>query len=218
MTRREPKRTWVLWLGTTVVLVPILIAVTSDGPPFLDGLIRAAALVGYVSVFVTSLFSLTTRQLSKFFGRSFQQLHHIFSIGGLTLLAIHGAAVAWQWRSLAVFLPDFSSVYAFFSLGGRAALWIFVITVLTALYRKAFRKQWRQIHWLNYVAFALGTVHGILIGTDFQSPAVKVLSGTMAAVLSGVFVWKRVERRRRIRTAQAKSAAARRRQEDAPEA
>ncbi len=213
MAQREPKRTWVLLLGTAVVLVPVLIAVTSDGPPFLDGLIRATALIGYVAVFVTSLFSLYTRQLSKFFGRSFQQLHHIFSIGGLTLLAIHGVAVAWQLRSLMALLPDFSSVYAFFSLAGRPALWIFVLTTLTALYRKAFRKQWRQIHWLNYLAFALGTIHGILIGTDFQSLVVKVFSGLMTAALIGAFAWKRVERQRRIRAAQAKAAAIRKRKQ-----
>ena len=214
MARREPKRTWVLWLGIAIVLVPVLIAVTSDGSPFMDGLIRATALLGYVAVFATSLFSLYTRQLSKFFGRSFQQLHHIFAIGGLTLLAIHGFAVAWKLQSLTALLPDFSSVYAFFSLAGRPALWLFVITALTALYRKAFRKQWRQIHWLNYVAFALGTVHGILIGTDFQSLGVKVLSGLMTVALIGAFFWKRMERQRRIRAAQAKAAAIRERKQE----
>ena len=218
MARREARRTWVLLVGIVVVLAPVLIAVTSDTPPFLSGLIRVAALVGYISVFATSLFSLYKRRLSKFFGRSFQQLHHVFSIGGLTLLAIHGAAVAWRLRSLAAFLPDFSSVYAFFSLAGRPALWIFVLTTLTALYRKAFRKQWRQIHWLNYIAFAFGTIHGILIGTDFQSLVVKVLSGLMTAALFGAFVWKRVERRRRLRAAQARAAEVRDRKQKATEA
>ncbi len=212
MARREPKRTWILWLSTGLVLALALLTVLPDALSFGEGLIRVTALVGYVTVFATSLFSLYTRQLSRVFGRSFQQLHHLFAIGGLTLLAIHGAAVAVQLRSLGAFLPDFSSVYAFFSLAGRPALWLFVLTTLTALYRSAFRKQWRQIHWLNYGSFALGTVHGILTGTDFQSLAAKVLGGMMAGALGVAFVWKRVERQRRIRRAREKAAAARREQ------
>jgi len=204
MSPMNPKRTWILWVGSALLFALVLIPVLLDSPPFLEGLTRVMALAGYLSIFLASLMSLYTRQLVRYFGRPFQKLHHLYSIGGLALLAIHGTAVAINVGSLTAYLPDFSSFYDFFRLAGRPALWLFAITTLTALWRKSFRKQWRQIHWLNYLAFAFGTIHGIMIGTDFQSLLVKVLSVIMTVALIAAFVWKRVERQRRIQAAKSK--------------
>lgn len=204
MSPMNPKRTYILWLGSAVLFVLVLIPVLLDSPPFLEAVTRVMALAGYISIFLASLMSLYTRQLVRYFGRPYQKLHHLYSIGGLILLAIHGTAVAIDIRSLTAYLPDFSSVRNFFLLAGRPALWLFAITTLTALYRKTFRKQWRQIHWLNYLAFAFGTIHGIMIGTDFQSLLVKIVSVIMTMALIAAFVWKRVERGRRMQAAKRK--------------
>lgn len=204
MTSKKPNRTWMLWLGAGVVFVLVLIAVLLDSPLFLPGLTRVMALTGYLFIFVASLMSLYTRQLVRYFGQPYQKLHHIFSISGLVLLATHGTAVAVATGSLKAYLPDFSSVRNFFLLAGRPALWIFALTTLTALWRRSLRKQWRQIHWLNYLAFTFGTIHGIMIGTDFQSILVKIVSILMTVALIASFVWKRVERARRMRAAKRK--------------
>jgi DMSO/TMAO reductase YedYZ heme-binding membrane subunit len=212
---REPKRTWVLiaGVGGSALLVTIWILINGYFG-VLHAVIRGTALLGYLLIFMTSLGSLYKRELTRYFGRSFIGVHHIFSIGGLALLTLHGLGVAWQSRSLAAILPDFSSLTGFLRLGGRPALWIFAVTTLTALYRSALRKQWRQIHWLNYLAFVLGTVHGIWIGTDLQALIARIVVGVMGAVVAAAFVWQRIERRRRIRRAREKAAAARRKQQE----
>jgi DMSO/TMAO reductase YedYZ heme-binding membrane subunit len=212
---REPKRTWVLiaGIGGSALLVTTWVLINGYFGA-LNAVIRGAALLGYLLVFLTSLGSLYKRQLTRYFGRSFIGVHHIFSIGGLALLTLHGVGVAWQSRSWTALLPNVESLTLFLQLGGRPALWLFAVTTLTALYRSAFRKQWRQIHWLNYLAFVLGAVHGIWIGTDIQTWPARVVVGAMAATLIGVFVWQRIERRRRIQRAREKAAAARRKQEE----
>jgi len=54
---------------------------------------------------------------------------------------------------------------------------------------------------LNYVAFVLGTVHAVLIGTDFGRPFLRLVPITMAVVMVAVFVRKRLgQRRAKLRT------------------
>ena len=195
----KPKRTWILIVFSAMLVGIVFIAVGKNMLSIMNGFIRSMALLGYLAVFITSLLSMYMRQMIRIFGRPFQTIHHYFSIGGLTLLFLHGAAVAWDIRSLGAFLPSFKSFYDFFSLAGRPALWLFALTTLTAFLRKAFRKQWRQIHLLNYIAFILGSVHGILIGTDFESLVVKILSVLMSLALVVAFTWKRMDRRRKTK-------------------
>jgi DMSO/TMAO reductase YedYZ heme-binding membrane subunit len=60
-----------------------------------------------------------------------------------------------------------------------------------ALFRTRLRKQWRTIHWLNYLAFLLATTHAVLLGSNFQVPAMKVIPIVLALALVVIFVWKR---------------------------
>jgi DMSO/TMAO reductase YedYZ heme-binding membrane subunit len=98
---------------------------------------------------------------------------------------------------LDVFLPTFRSLQSFLQFGGAPALWLISVASLAALFRATLRKQWRQIHWLNYLAFLLGTIHAQLLGTNFQHLIVRIVSIAMAGALIGVFVVKRVRKRRR---------------------
>ncbi len=65
--------------------------------------------------------------------------------------------------------------------------------------RTAIGKSWKTIHWLNYVAFLLGTAHAWLIGANFQHMGVRIVSGVMAVTLVVVFVLKRLEDAQRRR-------------------
>ena len=196
----EPKHseTLIAIVVVTLVLVVGTVALDHLNTP-LTGVIRVGALLGYIAVFLTSLASNYMRELTRYFGRTFIKLHHGASIVALASLMTHASAAALRSGTLRTFLPRFSSIQAFLSLGGRMAIWLFALTALTALFRRKLRKAWRPIHWLNYVAFLLGTVHGQMIGQSFQHLAVRIVSAAMALALIAVFVNKRVQRARRAR-------------------
>lgn len=159
--------------------------------------IRITALTGYFCVFGAIVTSAYLRQMVRWFGRPFIKVHHILSIAGLALVTIHPLAVAWQARSLSVFVSAVDSWYRFFALGGRPAWYLLVAGVLAAVLRGTVGKNWRLLHALNYLAFWLATVHGILIGSSVQNWAIRIVFGAMALMVLGVLVQKRTSIRRR---------------------
>jgi len=179
----------------SLIVVGILIALRPFGGP-LDWGIRATALLGYLAIFVAVVSSAYMRELFQLLGRPFIRVHHILSVTGLILVTLHPLAVALRSSRLSVFIPDVSSWDAFLRLGGRPAWYLLGIAVLAAVLRTRFKQSWRTVHYMNYVAFLLATVHAILIGTDFISPVMKVLAAAMALFAVGVFVRKRLRRRR----------------------
>lgn len=206
MPKIEPKNTWILIVSGLLALVLVSAVVLLDevGAP-INGVIRIGALLGYLMVFLASLSSNFMRELTKFFGRRFVKTHHVASVSALVALTIHAVAVAWRAGSLTAFLPVFTSWQAFLSLGGRPAFWLMAITSVTALFRTAIGKSWKTIHGLNYVAFVLGTVHALMIGSSFQGPALRILAVVMAVVLVVVFAVKRAEVYRRQQRRRARS-------------
>jgi hypothetical protein len=195
---RRPRNSWVLVLVgvISIGLTAGLIALYPSGP-VLQTVIRAGALLGYLGVFLAILSSAFLRELVHYFGRPFIKVHHIVARAGVSMLFLHAVAVAWNVGSLRAFLPDFGSWRGFLELGGRPALWLIGVAVVAGFLRTVIGRNWRVIHWLNYIAFWLATVHGLLIGTDFRYLPVRVLSIAMAVIVAGVFVWKRRPRRRR---------------------
>jgi len=182
----------VLVAAAVVVLLQLLLPnATPTG-----WVIRSAALMGYFCIFGAIVTSAYLRQMTRWFGRPFLKVHHILSRVGLVLATIHPLAVAWQALSLRVFIPAFDSWYAFFALGGRPAWYLFGIGATAAVLRGAIGKNWRLLHVLNYVAFGLATVHGIMIGTSVQNWPMRVVFGAMALIVLGVFVRKRALTRR----------------------
>jgi predicted ferric reductase len=197
---RKPQNTWVFFASGALALLLVAGVVSLDrlSAP-VDGVIRVGALLGYLSVFLAALSSNYMRELTRYFGRPFPKVHHVVSVTALVALAIHATSVAWRAGTPAVFVPEVSSIRLFLSLGGRPAFWLIAITSLTALFRASIGKNWKTIHWLNYVAFLLGTVHALLIGPNFVHLGVRIVSIVMAVVLVTVFVLKRVGDRQRAR-------------------
>lgn len=204
----KPKNTRYLIL-TGVVSLLVVIGLVSLDPlraqeSWLSWLARGLALLGYWSVFLSILSSAYLRELVRFFGRSFVKVHHVVSVTGLVLIGLHPVVVAINTRSLAVFLPRFSSLYIFLSLGGRLGWYFIGIASLAALLRTNLKRSWRFIHWLNYIAFFLASIHASLIGTTFTGRGVravilKVIVALLALVAAYVFVRRQVGRRRRRR-------------------
>lgn len=198
-SREARRRRGLLYLILTgvvgLVVVGILIALQPFGDP-LDWGIRATALLGYLMIFLAVVSSAYMREMFQLFGRPFVRVHHIVSVTGLILVTLHPLGVAARSARLSVFLPDFSSLDAFLRLGGRPAWYLLGIAALAAVLRTRIKKSWRTVHYLNYVAFLLATVHAILIGTDFVSPVMRVLAAAMALLALAVFIRKRIFRLR----------------------
>jgi sulfoxide reductase heme-binding subunit YedZ len=196
MAKRTP-RTWLLIVIGIAALIVVggLGALRPNVQPLIWA-IRTLALLGYLSVFTAALSSIYMRELLRWFGQSFVKTHHAVTVTGLVLLALHPLAVAWSFGTLNVFVPLLSSVRTFLTWGGRVAWYLIAIASLVALFRTRLRKQWRYLHWLNYLAFLLASAHAFLLGGDFQVPAMKVIPVVLALALVAIFVQKRLQRGR----------------------
>ena len=183
-------------LGTIILLLVTVAIVLRPQESPLHWLVRWAGMAGYVAIFLAILSSAYMREMYRLLGRPFLWGHHTVSISGLLLIALHPIALAIETANAAVFVPRFDSWMVFWELGGRPALYLVAIGSIGALLRQSWRKSWRTIHMLNYVAFLLGTVHAILIGTDFGQPYLRLLPIAMALVMVAVFVRKRLGQQR----------------------
>ena len=157
--------------------------------------IRLFALLGLTSMFVASMITPFQKELYKIFKVPFLKIHHYLTIFGLTVITLHPVlsaietAIATTARiGASVFLPDFGSSYGFWSLAGRPALIIIYIAVTGALIRKGFKKGWRWMHALNYIALLFGVVHGIMSGSDFYNFQIPVSANTTGFIMTIMFL------------------------------
>jgi methionine sulfoxide reductase heme-binding subunit len=192
MAGRKPLNTWLLIMGVVVALSVAggVVALDPLTAP-VEGLLRMGAILGYLTVFLATVSSNYMRELTRYFGRAFVKVHHVASVTALVALLVQVASVAWRVGNLSVFVPVLCSVRAFFSQGGRVALPLLLIAAAVAVFRKKIGKRWKTLHWLNYVAFFLGTIHAQMIGRNFQHLGVRILSIVMAVGVVSVFLLKR---------------------------
>lgn len=197
--KRKRLSLWYLALVGILALI-LTVAVESlnlSGTP-LNWAIRGAALLGYQSVFLAIVSSAYMRQLVRLFGRPFVQVHHVVSVAGLIFITLHPLGVALDYASTSVFVPRFDSALAFLELGGQPAWYLIALAALFALLRRSVGQPWRVVHMLNYIAFLLATVHANLIGIHLQYTVPKAVLIVMALVIVGVFIQKRLRRRRPV--------------------
>jgi hypothetical protein len=178
-----------------VLVAAVLVAAPSDYTLYTA--IRGAAMLGYIYVFLTCLSSAFVMELSAYFGRPYIKTHHLVAIMGLTLVTIHGLSVAWDSQTAAVFLPRFDSAEGFLMWGGPPAYWLIWIAVVAAAMRMSLGARWRVLHWLNYLAFLLGTAHALMIGSDFGRPLLRWGATGMSLIVIAVFFRKRLAERHR---------------------
>ena len=166
--------------------------------PYGDALrltIRASAILGYEAVFLATLASADMRLMRRLFGRPFLKVHHVLSVAGLVLMTLHPLGVAIDALSLSVFLPRFDTLQISLRLGGRPAWFLFALTSLSAALKRPAGRGWRAVHLVNYVAFALVTVHAVATGTDFQTWPARAVPFAFAAIVAVVLVRRRLGRR-----------------------
>jgi len=196
MSAMQRRNTWVLVLVVPVVVgISMLVQLASPLEGWQLWLVRSLALSGYLLVFLAALSSASLPATAKAFGRPFIGVHHVAAIAGFVAMLAHPFAYAFAVGSLGIFIPRADSVEEFFRWGGRPALFLFLVAVVAALLRLAFRKGWRSFHLAVYLGFLLATVHANLIGGTFLgSPVARVVSWVMAAAATVVFVRRRIQR------------------------
>ena len=116
-----------------LIVVGGLVALGSTVTP-LAWFIRTCAVLGYLCVFVAALSSIYMRELVRWFGRSFVKTHHVVTVTGLVLLTLHPLAVAWNFGSPSVLIPQGGSWMDFFRWGGRWAWYLIGIASLVAFF------------------------------------------------------------------------------------
>jgi predicted ferric reductase len=95
----------------------------------------------------------------------------LLSLLGLAMLALHGGALVLD-RTVrisvaALFVPLLSSYRpGAVALGVVAAELMGLIVASFSLRSWIGARNWRRLHWLTFLVFALGTAHGIASGTD----------------------------------------------------
>lgn len=146
--------------------------------------------MGYLFIFLASLSSEYIVRANKLLGAGFIKAHHSLARLGVLLIIIHPLAFAVEEQSILVFLPVFYPLSDFLELAGRPAFYLFLLAAGVAVYRKKYRN-WRKVHYLNYLAFLLVSVHAVMIGTDFESNLSRILALTMTVIVMGIFVHKR---------------------------
>ena len=158
--------------------------------------VRLAALLGLLSLSIAVVMTPFLADISRLFGKPFLKVHHLFAAAGLLFATIHPVLLAIALVDITVFLPLFGSLYEFLATGGRLALIALWFAFGAVLFRAAIPKYWRPIHALMYLVILLAVIHGNLIGTDFSSPFILVLFNGLAVLCVGVFIVKRVQRRK----------------------
>ena len=92
---------------------------------------------------------------------------------------------------LTMLVPDFSAGYYNNGLSmGVLAFCMIIVAVITAALRKQFRKVWKFGHALVYLAFALATVHGLMIGSNVNADLFSYVVYGAAFSLIFAFMYK----------------------------
>ena len=98
-------------------------------------------------------------------------IHEYVSLLGLLFAIYHGLVLIGDHYvdfSLSRLVVPFSIRYEPFWVGlGQVAFYIWVIVLLSFYFRQFIgQKTWRMIHYANFAAYMMGSLHGLFSGTD----------------------------------------------------
>lgn len=170
-----------------IVLVTYIILQTPEEPIVM--LRRFAGTFGYLSLFLAIITSEYMAKIKKITGLPFMKAHHNLARIGILLILIHPFTFVLQGRGIQIFSP-ISPTNIFIAVGGRPALYLFLLAAGVAIYRKKYRN-WRKVHYLSYLAFLLVSIHAPMIGADFRYNIMRIIVLAMAVAVVAVFIDKR---------------------------
>ncbi|MCA1916589.1 ferric reductase-like transmembrane domain-containing protein [Methanospirillum hungatei] len=192
------QRRFLLLLGILVLYgIPLLVIAGQETSWSFYTLLRIAGIWGFISLSLGALLNLKKGVVKSQFGRPFIRIHHYFAISGLILVTIHPVLYAYLALDPGVFIPDFSSLHAFFATGGRTALILLYLAFCAGLVRMALKNRWRYIHILVYPALIIAAVHANLIGQTMTHPLIYLIINGLVLSVCCTFVYIRVHKRDR---------------------
>jgi predicted ferric reductase len=170
-----------------VVVIIYIILQTPEEPIVM--LRRFAGTFGYLTLFLAIITSEYMAKIKKISGLPFMKAHHNLARIGILLILIHPFTFVLQGKGIQIFSP-ISPTNIFIALGGRPALYLFLLAAGVAIYRKKYRN-WRKVHYLSYLAFLLVSIHAPMISADFRFNIMRILVLAMAVTVIAIFIDKR---------------------------
>jgi len=188
------KRFYLIY-GIILILIVIITLIILQNPDDPIGMLRRfSGTFGYLAVFLAIVSSEYIVKMRKISGLPFIKTHHNLARIGILLILIHPLTFILEGRGIQIFSPISFPVNPYIGFAGRPAFYLFLLAAGIALYRKKYRN-WLKIHYLNYLAFLLVTVHALMLGDDFELNIMKMLAIVMAVVVTGIFIHKRLARK-----------------------
>ena len=122
-------------------------------------------------------------------------LHRFLSLLGLGALSLHGLALLFDTAvpiSLAdLFIPGIGPYRPLATGHGvLAAELMLLIHASFSLRKRIGTRNWRRLHWVTYVVFALATVHGLAAGTDSGTTWALALYGAATGAVLAATAWR----------------------------
>jgi methionine sulfoxide reductase heme-binding subunit len=146
-------------------------------------MIRATGTVAYVLLYLSVIIGLYSQVQKKRKQKvtSTLYLHESLSIWALILVCGHlgflliDSYISLKW--LEVLIP-FNTDYKPLPMAlGIISLYFLIMTIITSKARKKMGYQkWRKLHALNPILYGMVTLHGLLIGSDFQGAVIAAVN------------------------------------------
>ncbi len=186
MSLRQKKVIFFVFYLAIILSVPITIvninffssAVFSDSDTWLSVFQRLTGLLSFILIFIQIILGSQMSFWIKFIGSTAFKLHTTQGIIAYLLILIHPLfenVIVYKISgsivdSLLVFLPKFYSSRDVLIAFGKVGFLLSTIAVVSAYFREKpfFRKNWRALHFLNYLIFYAVSIHA-RIGTDFNT-------------------------------------------------
>lgn len=146
-------------------------------------MIRATGTVAYLLLYLSVIIGLYSQVQKKRKKKvaSTLILHESLSNWAFTMVYGHlgflliDSYFSFKWVEL---LIPFKTDYKPFPMAlGIFSLYFLILTIVTSKLRKKIGYQkWRKLHSLNPILYGLVTIHGLLIGSDFQGMVIAVVN------------------------------------------
>ena len=146
-------------------------------------IIRATGMAAYLMLYLSVIIGLYSQvqkmrkqkvTITLHLHESLSNWAFILVCGHLGFLLID-SYIAFNWEEVLIpFTTDYKPMPMAF---GILSLYFLIMAIITSKARKTIGYQkWRKLHALNPILYAFVTLHGLLIGTDFQGMVIAAVN------------------------------------------
>lgn len=160
---------------------------------------RSSAMVGDALLWVSVVLGLLiTNRMARVWpgGPLAVDLHQFTSLLGFAFAFLHGIVLLGDryigFTPLQLLIPFASSNYAPVWVGlGQIAFYLLIpVTFSFYLRRRIGASVWRALHYATFIVYSFVTVHGMLAGTDTQSPLALMFYGVTGLSVAFLTVYR----------------------------